>query len=231
MLCVTGQEKPIKEESTMAKTVLFMLALSALVVPGVAGASSISGPFTTTTPVPYTLTDWTSSLSFPKFNSALGTLVEVDISLTGDMETTVTVTNSSPSSSSGTAQTELQMSVQDAGLNFSTPEIDFLSPAYTYSLPGGGQVTSGLLTKTASNTADYTASAVLTEFNGPGTIVLPASTFTQTVLSNTGGNTDASQVTEGDLTGTVTYLYNPVPEPATLSLLALGGLAMLRRRK
>ena len=39
-------------------------------------------------------------------------------------------------------------------------------------------------------------------------------------------------LTTGDLTGyTVLTVMTPVPEPATLSLLAIGGLALLRRRK
>ena len=187
----------------------------------------ISGPFTTSTPIPYTLTDWHGSLSFPMFDSALGTLTEVDMTLTGDMQTTLTVTNSSPDPSSGNANTEVQMSVQDAGLNFSPPQIDFYSPAFGYSLAGGGSVSSGLLTKTGSGSEVYTLSAILAEFNGPGTIALPASTFTQTVLSNTGGNTAASQVTQADLTGTVTYHYNPVPEPSTLALFGVAALGLL----
>ena len=70
-------------------------------------------------------------------------------------------------------------------------------------------------------------SAILAEFNGPGTISLDASTFTQTDLSNTGGNTAASQVTNASLTGTVTYTYAPVPEPSTLVLLGVGVIGLL----
>ena len=71
-----------------------------------------------------------------------------------------------------------------AGLNFSPPEIHFFSPAFGYSLGAGDTVTSGLLTKTASDSEVYTLSAILgAEFNGPGTIALPASTFTLTLLS------------------------------------------------
>ncbi len=206
---------------------ILVLAAGAVGVASSVQADMISGPFTTSTPIPYTLTDWIGSLSFPMFNSGLGTLTEVDMTLTGAMQTTLTVTNSSPDPSSGSANTEVRMSVQDAGSNFSPPQIDFFSPAFGYSLAGGGSVGSGLLTKTASDSEVYTLSAILAEFNGPGTIVLPASTFTQTLLANTGGNTAASQVTQGDLTGTVTYHYTVVPEPSTLALFGVAALSLL----
>jgi hypothetical protein len=193
-------------------------------------ADMISGPFTTTTPIPYTTTDWTGSLSFPMFNSALGTLIQVDIALSGAMQTTLTVQNAPDAggASSGWAKTELQMSVQDPGANFAPPQIDMYSPQFNFtSLAPGDTVVSGLLTKSATGSEISTLAAVLAEFNGPGTIVLPASTYTQSVISYNGGNANAQQATSGSLTGTVTYHYIPTPEPGTLVLLGVAGIGLL----
>jgi len=195
--------------------------------------AATSGPFTTSTPIPSTLTDWSSSLAFPEFNSALGTLTSVELDFSSTLSTTLTITNNSGSASSGTAKTELQVTVQDAGSNLTAPELDILTTPYSYSLAAGQGTSSGLLTKNGSSSDIYTLGAILTEFTGPGTIVLPASTFTQTLLANTGGNTAASQISDGDLTGTVLYNYIAVPEPSTWALVALGlgALPFLRRNR
>jgi len=64
---------------------LCIAAVAAVAIASSAQANT-SGPFTTSTPIGYTLTDWSSSLSFPKFNSSLGTLTEVDLYLNAGME-------------------------------------------------------------------------------------------------------------------------------------------------
>jgi hypothetical protein len=204
-----------------------ILCVLSVAVSSSAQAEMTSGPFTTTTPISYTLTDWAKTLSFPKFDSSLGTLVAVDLYVRGDISTVLTVHNSSPTGSTGHANTHLQVSVQDAGDNLLAPQIDILSPSYNYNLAAGQSVTSGTLTKYGTSTDQYTDSAVLAEFTGPGTILLSASTFTETALFNTGGNTDASQVTQAKLTGTVTYHYNATPEPSTLVLFAIGTVSLL----
>ena len=105
------------------------------------------GPFTTSTPIPSTLTDWIGTLAFPQFNPSLGTLTSVDLTISGDITTQLTITNDALSASSGTANTEWQLTVQDLGSNLTVPELDLLSPAFGYSLGPGDSVTSGVLMK------------------------------------------------------------------------------------
>jgi hypothetical protein len=196
---------------------------------GISSANTIqSGPYMATSPIPYSLTDWLGTLTFPQFDPALGTLTEVDISLTGAMQTQLTVQNvDSELPSSGHTNTHLVFTVQDAGLNLHDPSIDMSGPSFAYSLDPGDSLTSGVLTKSLSITEIYTGPAILAEFSGPGVFSLNASTFTETALFSTGGNTESEQVTEAGLTGTVTYQYDvAVPEPVTMvsALLAAGGL-------
>lgn len=210
-----------------------VLAVLCLAVAAPVWGDTVS--YNTNSPVPSSTTDWTSILAFPQFDPSLGTLTQVDLSLSSSFNTVLSVVNSSPNSSSGNARTELQITVQDVGNLLYAPEIDAFSPELNYSLSAGGSTSSTLLAETATAVEDYTNSTILGQFTGGGTISLPASTFTQTVVSNTGGNTAASQMTTASLTGTVTYEYTPnaVPEPSTLALLAVGaiGLAGYRWRR
>jgi hypothetical protein len=147
----------------------------------------------------------------------------LDLSTT--IHTNITVTNNGASPSSGTANTEVQMSVDDGSNNLAPPpQLDVFVPTggYAYTLNPGDSVSSGTLTKNSSSSDLYSAGAVLAEFTGLGSITLGASTFTQTVLANTGGNTFATQMTNASLGGSVTYFYTPVPEPGTMVLLGLG---------
>lgn len=192
--------------------------------------AAVSGPFATTTPIAYTLTDWNGTLAFPKFDSSLGVLTQVDLSVTAAMRTTLTVKNNASSTSNGLAKTEVAVTVTDGATITLGP--DFFSPNFTFALNPGESVTSPLLTKSATDSQSYFDAPTLSAFTGPGTIVFNAGTYTMTWLSYNGGNTEAVQVTDASCTGTVTYYYE-IPEPSGFMVLApmvLGLVTMIKRR-
>jgi hypothetical protein len=214
------------------KIITSLLAGGVLLIGLANDASALTETFSMVNPESSTLTDWTYGALFPQFNPALGTLQSVEIDLSATFTSTLTVENNAPTGSSGTVKTEVQFTLQDLGNDLTVPEVDLLSPNYAYSLGAGQGVTSGLLSTSGTSANIYTAGAILAEFKGGGNISLNASTFTQTLLANRGGNTGAGQVTNASLTGDVIYNYiQPVPEPATMALAGLGGLAMVLMRR
>ncbi len=217
-------------------------ALALLILCGTHSLAATTGPLSTSTPIPLGQTDLSGELVFPEFDSSLGTLTQVELELFTTFTTTLTVKNNSTSSSVGGAKTQLQVTVEDLNNNFTVPEMDLLSPGFTYRLGAGQTLQSGPLANSASYSQAYTLASILSEFTGSGTIGLSASTATLAFRANSGGNTVASQATEASLTGDVVYTYTPyantvVPEPTTLGLayglpaLALGALPFLRRKK
>lgn len=222
-----------------APCIALLAAVTAMVMASGSRAESISGPHNSTQ-ITSVKTDWvdtnTQGIAFPKFDPSLGTLESVELVFNGSMSTTLTVTNTAPSASSGNVRTELAMVVQDAGNHLNgvlgltdTPTVDILSPKQSFSLTVGQQLP--LPTKTASNSSDdiYTDPVILSEFTGSGNINLIATSLTQRTTTITSGNTSTSDVTYGSLSGTVIYTY--VPEPVSVTLLGIAAMGLLARRR
>lgn len=175
-------------------------------------------------------TDWSGTLSFPKFDASLGILNSVQIDLFGTIGSLVTITNNAASETSGRIDINIELSV--SGAHFNVPVMNMAIPAYYFTFPAGQSLNSGSLSQSASSSNIFTAPGILSEFTGTETIILNAATLTETSASYTGGNIDFNQITSCGLTGTVIYNYQHelVPEPATMSLLGMGVLSLIRRK-
>jgi hypothetical protein len=235
----------------MLNTRRILIAVAGLsLMCGLANASTLQETFTgsaTAALPPGINTDFTALLTAIQFNPAWGTLQSVEIDLTSHMSTDLQIINGDTGASTGTVNTQLQIYVQDAGndlaggvyttgagvLAYCAPG-NCISGKYAYGLAAGGSIDSGAILASASETGTPSnLLAIINEFTGTGTESLNVRSLTGTTITNTGGNTTATQNTFANVTGTVTYTYTSgAPEPATLFLMgsALVGVGVLRKR-
>ncbi len=180
-------------------------------------------------------TDWTTTdstavnFNVQQFDSSLGELTSVTLTLSASMLSELTVTNTGDSSSSGNARTELVLTISSPITPGLSP-LDFLTGKFDYTnlAANGGTIDSGVLTGSSPDeSVTYTSSINLDAFTGSSNILYQLITYTSTVLSNNGGNTNASQTTTAAAGLTATYTYNAaVPEPSAM-LMLIGGCALL----
>ena len=200
------------------------------------------------------------------FDSNLGTLESLTVSTSYGFNSSITVTNRAANGSIGTASTEstLILSAQNGSVNsvlqnllntavdpiiyggYSTITLDLNSTKKANNLaPNTSTVLSSTAaTQNSGSTSDSRPADLLAfEVAGGGATNLIANTFTQTNLSNNGGNTTATESTNAQAAFTIYYTYDnstattntnvsQVPEPATLTMLGVGllGAGTLRRR-
>ncbi len=236
---------------------LLPLSLSALLLTGMAAAANAQTQITASSSVTST-TDFSGSFFFAKFNPGLGTLNSVFLTLGTNFTTSLLVTNSSATAAaSGNAGTKLQSLLFDpsttftssGGLLSSNNDGRFslydavLSDKVGYTLAPSGSTT--LHPPDAFNSRNsapgFTNASTLSFFAGAsGTAQINYLTLTTTVITNSVGNSAASQNTTDTFSATVQYNYTPVvvtsttPEPGVWAMLFAGtasGLAALCRHR
>ena len=242
----------------MTRLFTTVLAGTALLGVAAANASTITQSFQ----YGPQLTDYTLPNTFNLFDSNLGTLNDVVFSSSYGFTSTIMLTSSgSPSSGSVKSESLLGLTSSNSGINtvinndvdtngnsggaVASAAFDILGRNNTYTnFTGTRQFASNASTQSFGPVTD-TAAADLQPFQaaGGGTFDVIATTYTITDLSNTGGNTSATQTTTATATFTVAYDYTPtpavtppatsVPEPKTLAIVGLGllGAGLVRKHR
>jgi hypothetical protein len=197
--------------------------------------------------------DFSIPLTFNSFDTSLGTLNSVelllDLVITGGQ---AQVDNESPSSANVSVEFGADAGIMSGGEVFipsltavaSVTQNLLLDPDDGDGVSIDPSPTDGATVPIVSTTgAD---SALMLRSNG-GIEAMQVATFEDasagvdfvlmldsgTVFSISGASGVAGGFTPASVAGDVTVVYNytPVPEPVSMSLLALGGVALLRRRK
>jgi hypothetical protein len=196
------------------------------------------------------LTGWTLT----QFNTNAGSLKSISLDLSGAFSSTFAVTNTGLTSfeAGSTVQKNVNIflgdSALDQALNLYNPKgtgqawVSWLSDVMDISsLASGASKSANMFGAVDSGAVTFTDNTILNYFIGSGTTTIDFNTINGFWMNLIGGSSCNSSVTtealSEDLTGIITYNYtpvDPVPEPSTLALSAIGALGWLRlfrRRK
>lgn len=216
-----------------------------------ANALTISGGSLTFGPGFTEFTSDTGTGTLTKFDTALGTLNSFTIVGTYGFTSSITITNTGATVSTGNVRTEsaagfsssdsainailnalvnTQGSIQVSGGPFINATFDLLGSNPSFNAPVNSSNTQVSSSKNVTSTGSITSSTPsdLAPFQAPGGGALPVvfNTATGTLLATSAGNTSASQSTTATGTFSISYDYS-APPPETTDVPEPASMALL----
>ncbi|OHB75755.1 MAG: hypothetical protein A2W31_14230 [Planctomycetes bacterium RBG_16_64_10] len=175
--------------------------------------------------VPPTATMWTETLDFAQYNPADNdgkALLQVNVLLEMEVTGEVTFTGSNTTINTGNAGGSLAVT-GPGGIDVSVEAVKQIAPP-AIQLVSGQPVVIGIDTSD-SVLYQFTGAAILAASTGTGTVPYDLVADGLLTLKITGGNISVNQNTTVGASVTVEYI--PIPEPASLALMLVGGLGLL----
>lgn len=218
------------------KSAFLLTALVALLAVS-AGASTVSyGPYAQ----PLSTTNWSTSITLPQFDPALGTLNSISFVLFGHVEGTAKFESMDAAPAVITMDLSAMLKLKRPDLTDLVVTIPVASTsdnasAFDGTIDFGGTSgnTYGGLSANDTESATTSTAADKALFTGLGSIVLPV-TASGASTGSGAGNLLLQFQTSASAWATVTYDYTAVPEPSSLLALMSGlgviGLAIRRKR-
>lgn len=169
--------------------------------------------------------------NIPQFDPANGTLNSVTLTMSGRALSTFTYDGSAASGILRVWQDNVLSVLYDGSDVLAQSQTLFLSHNYpvTLPLPGNGMEL-WVLFLPQSQTV-FSSALDLANFTGMGAIPVGAEYYNLPVVTVTSGLVTWSLDNSSSVTAIVTYDFTPVPEPGVISILIVGGLAFVYRKR
>lgn len=210
--------------------ILAPLLCTALILVGGVHQADAETVLTSGTTVVYSgsVKNLSKAFSIDTFNTNLGTLTKVTVTLSGsNVSTYIKLINNVGTVDSGNAYSDVTLSL--TGISSTTlPSLLVTTGTTPFTAPANGTVYVTTSATSGSATADYSDGLILSDFSseGDGTLQLTLSGEVTSRGKRSEYTTELTDTATGDVKVTVTYTYTTVPEPSTWAMI-VGGIGML----
>lgn len=174
-------------------------------------------------------------VSLPQFDTSLGSLTSIDVVLSAQIGASTFAFDNEGVAGNVTLSggAELEASGPSSLVVVTTPTDSITDPVDADNDGAADFVGTDSLELVYGMAMDSDVAMLMagfTPYEGAGTVDF---TITPTLLNSfsASGAFGPIDATPGDVSGTLEITYNYIPEPATMALLGLGGLTLLRRRR